>query len=75
MSQNGQDNKCPHSSQSKKIIHFAVAAHEYTNVVGEHVSADDSTPLSRAHLQLILREHKIIPATKESCRVYRGTAN
>ena len=42
MSQNGQDNKCPRSSQSKIIIHFEVAAHEYPNVVGERVSADGS---------------------------------
>ncbi len=42
MSQNGQDNKCPRSSQSKIIMHFAVAAHEYTNVVGERFLADDS---------------------------------
>ena len=42
MSQNGLYNKCPHSSQNKIIIHFAVAAHEYTNVAGEHFLADDS---------------------------------
>ena len=41
MSQNGLDNKCPHSSHNKIIIHFAVAAHEYTNVVGERFWADD----------------------------------
>jgi hypothetical protein len=42
VSQNGQDDKCPRSSQSKIIIHFAVAAHEYSNVVGERSLADDS---------------------------------
>ncbi len=42
MSQNGQDNKCQCSSQSKKIIHFGVVAHEYTDVMGERVSADNS---------------------------------
>ena len=40
--QNGQDNKCPCSSQNKIIIHFAVAAHEYKNVLGERFLADDS---------------------------------
>jgi hypothetical protein len=42
VSPNCQDNKCQCSSQSTIIIHFAVAAHEYSNVVGERFSADDS---------------------------------
>jgi len=31
------------------------------------------SPPPSAHLRLILREHKIFPATKESHRVYVGT--
>ncbi len=46
--QNGQDNKCPRSSQTKIIIHFAVAAHDYTNVVGERFLADDSKIYDRS---------------------------
>ena len=33
--QNCQDNKCQRSSRSTIIIHFGVAANEYSNVVGE----------------------------------------
>jgi hypothetical protein len=33
--QNCQDNKFQRSSRSRIIIHFAVAANEYSNVVGE----------------------------------------
>jgi len=33
--QNCQDNKCQRSSRSTIKIHFAVAANEYSNVVGE----------------------------------------
>ena len=35
----------------------------------------NNTPPPSAHLRLILREHKIIPSTKESYRVYVGTGN
>ena len=35
----------------------------------------DDTPPPSAHLRLILREHKIFPATQESCRIYIGTCS
>ena len=40
--QNCQDNKCQRSSWSTIIIHFAVAANEYSNVVGERFLRDYS---------------------------------
>jgi len=40
--QNCQDNKCQRSSQSTIIIHFGVAANEYSNVVGERFWRDYS---------------------------------
>ena len=43
-------------------------------VTNNILSLDPPSPPS-AHLWLILREHKIIPATKESYRVYVGTGN
>ena len=54
MSQNGQDNKCPCSSQSKIIIYFAIAAHEYPNDVGDRVSADDSIIMASKPLDRIV---------------------
>jgi hypothetical protein len=42
VSQNCHDNKCKHSSQSRIIIHFAVAAQEYSNAVGERFWRDYS---------------------------------
>jgi hypothetical protein len=33
------------------------------------------SPPPSAHLRLILREHKNIPATKETYRVYIGTSS
>jgi len=40
--QNCQDNKCHRSSRSMIIIHFPVAANEYSNVVGERFWRDYS---------------------------------
>ncbi len=59
MSQNGQDNKCPRSSQSKIVIHFAVAAHEYPNVVGERVSEDNSSLFHSKRMPFVLAKSKI----------------
>ncbi len=42
VSQNCQDNKCQRSSQSTIIIHFAVAALEYSNDMGERFWRDYS---------------------------------
>ena len=54
VSQNGQDNKCSRSSQSKPRVHFAVAAHEYPNVMGDRVSAEDSSNIHKKHQRFFI---------------------
>ena len=56
MSLNCQDNKCKRSSQSTIIIHFAVAAHGYSNVVGERFWRDYSK-LNKFKLSGLKRVH------------------
>ncbi len=74
MSQNGQDNKCPRSSQSKIIIHFAVAAHEYSDVVGKCFLADDSFLFHLGEAGDIILE-LLVPPNSNMTDSRSGTSN
>ncbi len=62
------DNTSPTISSSKR--------QDLSRYISEDIlNCPVGTPPPSAHLRLILREQKIFPATRESCRVYIGTGS